>query len=75
MTNELKQQHAQWAKTAAIDVKAFDTLDRLTAWIVDNRYRLADLEIQSPTDADALRVVLHDQGEKLRADRIRHGVG
>lgn len=75
MTNELKEQHVQWSKVAAIDVVAIKTMDALTAWIIANRYRLADLEIQAPTAAATLRTVLHEHDQTLRLEQIRQGVG
>ena len=74
MTNELRDRHVRWAKVAEIDVRAIERADDLAAWIVNNRYHLADLELQSPPHSAALRTVLHDQSEKISA-RIRQGVG
>lgn len=75
MTDDtLKAQHVAWAKVAAIDVAAINQPDKLAEWIVRNRFRLADLELQSGSASDELRKVLHARWDAMpAAEAVAHG--
>ena len=74
MTDDtLKAQHVAWAKVAAIDVAAINQPDKLAEWIVRNRFRLADLELQSGSASDELRKVLHARWDAMpAAEAVNH---
>lgn len=69
----VRDQLIVWSQAAAIDVAQILRPDELAAWIVANRFRLADLESQSSGAADALRLVLHKQWDAMpAAEAVTH---
>lgn len=57
---------ATWAENAANAVANIRTLEELDAWIIANRYHLADVERANAPAWDLLRAALHHQDGEIR---------
>ena len=57
---------ATWSENAAQAVSQIRTLEELDAWILANRYKLADVERANAPAWDLLRAALHHQDGEIR---------
>ncbi len=74
-TDQKKIQYVRtWAENAVPIVEAIGKLDELDAWIIENRYYLADAERMAPDAWAPLNAALRAQDGKIR-ETLRQGIG